>query len=84
MKRKRRKPEVPEAKVPVEECLDGPARIISKERAITHFVKGGTLLNACSTRPRVVAGLVKSALTHTVRLMNSLVKGPNRMMTRVQ
>ena len=29
MKRKRREPEVPEEKVPVVECLDGPARITS-------------------------------------------------------
>ena len=42
-------------------------RITSKELAITHFVKGGTLQNACSTRPRVVVGLVKSAHTHTHR-----------------
>ena len=41
-------------KVPVEECFDGLARITSKELAITHFVKSGTLQNACSTRPRVV------------------------------
>ena len=66
----------PGEEVPVVECLDGLARITSKELAITHFVKSGTLQNACSTRPRVVAGLVKSALMHTVRLMNSLVKGP--------
>ena len=78
-----REPEVPEEKVPVVECLDGPARITSKELAITHFVKRGTLQNACSTRPRVVAGLGKSARTHTVRLMNSRLKGPNRMMTKV-
>ena len=63
---------------------DGLARITSKDLATTHFVKGGTLQNACSTRPRVVAGLGKSALMHTVRLMNSVVKGPKRMMTRVQ
>ena len=49
----RREPEVPEARVPVVECLDGPARITLKELAITHFVKGGTLQNACSTSPRV-------------------------------
>ena len=53
--------EAPEEKVPVVECLDGPARITSKELATTHFVKSGTLQNACSTRPRVVVGLVKSA-----------------------
>ena len=53
------------------ECLDGLARITSKELAITHFVKGGTLQNAYSTRPRVVVGLGKSAHTHTVRLKRS-------------
>ena len=58
----------------VVECIDGLARITSKELATTHFVKDGTLQNACSTRPRVVVGLGKSAHTHTVRLMNSLVK----------
>ena len=34
------------------ECLDGLARITSKELAITHFVKNGILQNACSTRPK--------------------------------
>ena len=66
------------------ECLDGPARITSKELAPIHSVKSGTLQNACSTRPRVVVGLGKSAHSHIVRLMNSLVKGPKRMMTKVQ
>ena len=66
------------------ECLDGLARITSKELAITHFVKSGTFQNACSTRPRVVVGVGKSAHTHIVRLMNSRRKGPNRMMTKVQ
>ena len=32
-----------------------------KELAITHFVKGGTLQNACSTRPTVVVVLGRSA-----------------------
>ena len=71
-------------RVPVVECLDGPARITSKELAITHFVKGGTLQNACSTRPRVVVDLGKSARMHIVRLMNSRRKGPKKMMTKVQ
>ena len=71
-------------KVPVEECLDGLARITSKELAITHFVKNGTLQNVCSTRPRVVVGLGRSAPTHIVRLMNSRLKGPKRIMTKVQ
>ena len=60
------------------ECRDGLARITPKELAITHFVKNGTLQNACSTRPRVVVGLGKSAHTHTVRLMNSRLKGPKK------
>ena len=45
----------------MEECLDGPARITSKELAPIHSVKSGTLQNACSTRPRVVADLGKSS-----------------------
>ena len=84
MSEKHREPEVPEERVPVVECLDGPARITSKELAITHSVKSGTLQNGCSTRPRVVADMGNSARTRTVRLMNNLVKGQKRMMTKVQ
>ena len=84
MSENHREPEVPEEKVPVVECLDGFARITSEELAITHFVKSGTLQNACSTRPRVVVGLGKSAHMHIVRLMNSRLKGPKRMMIKVQ
>ena len=54
-----REPEVPEVKARVVECLDGPARITSKELAPIHFVKSGTLQNACSTRARAVADLVQ-------------------------
>ena len=71
-------------RAPVVECLDGLARITSKELASTHSVKSGTLQNDCTTRPRVVAVLENSAHSHIVRLMNKLVKGPKRMMTRVQ
>ena len=84
MSENHRESEVPEEKVPVVECLGDLARITSKEFAITHFVKGGTLQNACSTRPRVLVGLVKSAHMRIVRLMNSRLKGPKRMMTKVQ
>ena len=56
------------------ECLDGHARITSKELAPIHSVKSGILQNACSTRPRVVPDLGKSALMHTARLMNSRSK----------
>ena len=69
-----RGPEVPEVKAPVVECHDGLARITLEELAITHSVKNGTLQNACTTRPRVVVGLGKSAHSHTVRLMNSRQK----------
>ena len=48
-----REPEVPEARVPVEECFDGHARITSKELAPIHCVKSGILQNACATSPRV-------------------------------
>ena len=84
MREMRREPEVPEEKVPVVECLDGLARITSKELASTHFVENGTLQNACTTRPRVVAGLGRSAHSHTVSLINNPVRGPKRMMTKVQ
>ena len=65
-----REPDVPEAEVPAVERLDGLARITLEELAITHFVKNGTLQNACTTRPRVVVGLGRSAHSHIVRLMN--------------
>ena len=74
----RREPEVSEERVPVVESLDGPARITLQELAPIHSVKSGTLQNACSTRPRVVADLGKSARMHIVRLMNKRVKGPKK------
>ena len=79
-----REPEVLEAEAQVVECLDGPARITSEELAPIHSVKGGILQNDCSTSPRVVADLGKSALMHIARLMNSSAKGPKRMVTKVQ
>ena len=84
MKEKRREPEVPEERVPVVECLDGPARITSKELAPIHSAINGILRSACSTRPKIDANLVKSALIRTARLMNSLAKGPKRIVTKVQ
>ena len=69
-----REPEVPEAEAQVEECLDCRARITSNELAPIQIVKSGTLQNACSTIPRVVANLEKSARMHIVRLMNNQVK----------
>ena len=69
-----REPEVREAKVPVEECFDCPARITSKELAPLHSVKSGTLQNACSTSPRMDADLGKTTLMRTARLMNNQAK----------
>ena len=83
MSENHREPEVPEEEVPVVESLDGPARITLEEPSITHFVKNGTLQNACTTTPRVVVGLGKSAHSHIVRLMNSRQKGLKRMMAKV-
>ena len=71
----RREPEVPVVEAQVVECLDGPARITSKELAPIHSVTSGTLQDGCSARPRVVAVLGKSAHSHIVRLMNSRQKG---------
>ena len=80
----RRESEVPEARVPVVECLDGPARITLKELAPIHSVKNGILQNAYSTSPRMDANLGKSALMRMARLMNGLAKGPKGMVTKVQ
>ena len=48
------------------------------------FCENGTLQNACSTRPRVVVVLEKSAHSHIVRLMNSQQKGSRRMTAKVR
>ena len=84
MREMHREPEVPGEEAPVVECIDGLARITSEELATIHSVKSGTLQNAWSPRPRVVVGLVKSARTHIIGLMNNAVKGPKRIMTKVQ
>ena len=47
------------------------------------FCENGTLQNACTTRPRVVVGLGRSAHSHTVRLVDSRRKGLKRIMTKV-
>ena len=80
----RREPEVPEARVPVEECFDRPARITSMELAPIHSVKKSILQNACCTSRKMDADLVKSALMRIARLKNSQAKGLKRMVTKVQ
>ena len=80
----RRESEVPEARVPVEECFDCVARITSEELAPIHFLKNGILQNACSTSRRMDADLGKSALMRIAKLKNSFAKGQKRMVTKVQ
>ena len=76
--------DVKEERVPVVECLDGLARISSKELTPIHSVKNGILQNACSTSLRVDADLGKSALMRVARLKNSPANGLKRMVTKVQ
>ena len=83
MREMHREPRVLEEKVPVIECLDGPARVTSKELAPIHSVKSGILQNACSTSPRVGAGLGTSALMHR-QVDEHLEQGLKRMGTKVQ
>ena len=68
----------------MEECFDCPARINSKELAPIQSVKNGILQYACSTSRRMDADWERMALMHIVRLMNNLVKGRERMVTKVQ
>ena len=87
MRQNERKPsrtEVPEGRASVVECRDGLARITLEELAITHFVKNGTLQNACSTSRRMDADLGQSALMRIARLKNSTAKGFKRVVTKVQ
>ena len=57
-----REPEVPEERVPVEDCFDCFARVTSRELAPIQPLKSGILQNACSTSPRMDADLGKVLL----------------------
>ena len=59
-------------------------RFTSKELAPLHSVKNGILQNACSASQKRDAGLGRSALIHTARLMSSLTRGLKIMLTKVQ
>ena len=78
MREMRREPEVPEAGVPVVECLDGPSRITLKGTCTNPFCEKWHPPECLFTRPRVVADLGKSARVHIVRLMNNLINGPKK------
>ena len=79
-----REPELLEAEAQVGKCLDGRARIASKELSPIHSVKSGVLQNACSTSRKMEADWGKSTLMHTARLMNGLAKGQKKMVTKAQ
>ena len=74
----------PRGKSPSGRMSRWPCKDYLKGTCNNSCVKSGTLQTACSTRPRAVADLWKSARMHFVRLMNNLVEGPKRMMTKVQ
>ena len=79
-----REPEVPEAEAQVEECLDGRARITSKELAPLHSVKKWHPRECLFYKSENGCRFGKSALMRIARLMNSLAKGLKRMVTKVQ
>ena len=86
MRQNERKPSrtrSPRGKSPSGRVSRWPCKDYLKGICTNSFCEKWHLQNACSTRPRVVADLGKSARMHTVRLMNNLVKGPKRMMTKV-
>ena len=77
MSENQREPEVPEEKVPVVESLDGLARITSKGTCNNSFcwkVAPSRMLVLQDQERLSVWGKVLH--THTVRLMNSRLKGP--------
>ena len=77
---------VKEAEVPEESPSGRMSRLPCKDyvegTCTNSFYEEWHLQNVCSTRPGVVASLGKIARMLIVRLMNNLVKGPRRMMTK--
>ena len=61
-----------------------PCKDYLKGTCTNSFTENDILQNACSTSPRVVADLGKSALMRIARLKYSLAKGLKRMVTKVQ
>ena len=74
MREMRREPEVPEAKVPVEECFDCPARITSKEIAPIHSVKKWHPPECLFYKTKSGCRFGEKSRMHIVRLMNNLAK----------
>ena len=87
MRQNERKPSrtrSPRGKSPSGRMSRWPCKDYLRGTCSNSFCERWTLQNACTTRPRVVVGLVRSARSHTVRLMNSRRKGLKRIMTEVQ
>ena len=74
----------PRGKSPSGRMFRLPYKGYLKGTRTNSFCEKWHLQNACCTRPRVAVDLEKSALMRIARLMNSLAKGPKRMVTKVQ
>ena len=74
----------PRGKSPCGRMSRWPCKDYLKGTCTNSFCEKFILQYACSTSPRVVADVGKSALMHTARLMNSPAHGPKRMVTKVQ
>ena len=72
----------PRGKSPSGRMSRWPCKDYLKGTCNNSSCKDGILLNACSTRTRMVAVLGKSARLHIVRLTHSRRNGPNRIMTK--
>ena len=79
-----REPEVLEAESPSGKMARLPCKDYLKGTCTNYSVKNGILQNACSTSRRKDADLVITALTRIARLKNSLAKGLERTVTKVQ
>ena len=79
-----REPEVPEARVQVDECFDCPARITSKELAPLHSVESGILQSAFSTSRKMDADLGEKCSYAHRQVEEQPSKRSKRMVTKVQ
>ena len=79
-----REPRVLEAEAQVVKMARLPCKDYLKGTCTTPFCENGILQSACSASQKMDADLVKSALVHTARLMNSRARSHKRMVTKVQ
>ena len=84
MQQNERNASSPRGKVPVVECLDGFARITSKELAPIHSVKMASSRMLILQVGEWMQLWGKSALMRIARLKNILAEGVKRMVTKVQ